>query len=48
MIGSMSAGWPKMCTTTMALVRGVMQGSMVAALRQNVAGSISAKTGTAP
>ncbi len=48
MIASMSAGQPSRCTTTIAFVRGVTRARMDSGSRQSVAGSMSAKTGTAP
>src|ERR1022692_3479959 len=45
---SMSAGIPKVCCTTIALVRAVMRSSTLAGSRLKVVGSISANTGLAP
>jgi len=43
----MSHGMPKMCTGTMARVRSVIWLSMDAGAMVSVAGSVSAKTGSA-
>ena len=40
--------WPKRCTGTTALVRGVSTGSTVSGVSSNVSGSTSAMTGVAP
>jgi hypothetical protein len=47
MIGSISADWPKIWTTMIALVRFVMTGAIVSADSVYVVASISANTGTA-
>ncbi len=44
----MSAGWPNMCTTRMARVRGVIRRSTSTGSGHNVRGSRSQKTGVAP
>ena len=44
----MSHGLPNRWVTTMARVRSLKQGSIVAAVTLQVAGSTSAKTGIAP
>ena len=47
-MAGMSAGQPPRCTTDMALVRGVINGAMVAAVMAPESGSTSANTGLAP
>ena len=48
MMAGISASWPKRCTGTMALVRGVMAASTSFPVVLKVAGSRSTKTGVAP
>src|SRR5256712_445478 len=47
-MGSMSQGWPYMCTTMIAFVRGVMAASIFAGSMHHVSGSTSTSTGLAP